>query len=292
MAGELAESLKKLKSGQHLCSFYENGEQQFSMAAPFIRYGLENDEKCIYVAHENSVPDVISSLRKNGVDIQRYMNSGQLTITKAEDTYLKQGRFNLNDMLGFWNKNSVAALKGRYRGIRISIEMTGALGKSSTLAELVKYEAKVNDVLPGSPVIGLCQYDRGKFRERVLLDVVRTHPLIIVDSQVCENLYYVPPNQFFDENHKTKSEAIRELDKCLNDIQNNFQLPGIFRRYHDLEGKDREVVDKFLKVILELDDTTREAFAELFRKKRYGCFSFIFKAGDCIGFDWKSSHRR
>lgn len=288
MAGGLAESLEKLRPGQHLCSFYENADQLFSTAAPFIRYGLENGEKCIYVAHESSVSDIKSALRNNGVDVQRYINSGQLAVMKAEDIYLRLGRFDLNDVLELWNKTSGAALKGKYRGMRIATEMTWALGKSSTLAELAKYEAKINDFLAGSSIVGLCEYDRTKFRERDLLDAMRTHPLVILDGQVCDNLYYVPANELSKENHRAKSQ----LDNCLNDIENNSELPEIFHRYRDLEEKDRKVVDKFLKVILEMDANTQEAFAELFGKKRYGAFSLIFKAGDCIGFDWKSSHRR
>ena len=52
------------------------------------------------------------------------------------------------------------------------------------------------------------------------------------------------------------------------------------------------IIDGFIKGMLELDEDTRDAFFKVFCNKKYGSFTFVFRAGKCIGFDWKSSHRK
>jgi len=52
------------------------------------------------------------------------------------------------------------------------------------------------------------------------------------------------------------------------------------------------MIDGFIKAILDLDKDTRDAFFNVFCNERYGSFTFVFRAGKCIGFDWKSSYRK
>lgn len=52
------------------------------------------------------------------------------------------------------------------------------------------------------------------------------------------------------------------------------------------------IIEGFIKSIWELDNSTRNAFLKVFSNKKYGSFTFVFRAGKCIGFDWKNLHRK
>jgi len=41
----------------------------------------------------------------------------------------------------------------------------------------------------------LCQYNRQLFPSELILDVIRTHPMVIYRGVVCRNMYYVPPDE-------------------------------------------------------------------------------------------------
>lgn len=69
-------------------------------------------------------------------------------------------------------------------------------------------------------------------------------------------------------------------------------LCRLFRLYQTADHSKLRMIDEFIKGILELDEDTRDAFFKVFCNKRYGSFTFVFRAGKCIGFDWKSSHRK
>ena len=64
---------------------------------------------------------------------------------------------------------------------------------------LMEYEARLNHVLSkhNDPVI--CNYNPAKFSAAVAMDIMRTHPLVIIGGLLRENPFFVPPEQFLDE---------------------------------------------------------------------------------------------
>jgi hypothetical protein len=64
---------------------------------------------------------------------------------------------------------------------------------------LLEYEARLNGVLSkyNDPVI--CNYDLSKFGASVAIDIMRTHPLVIIGGLLRENPFFVPPGQFLEE---------------------------------------------------------------------------------------------
>ena len=62
---------------------------------------------------------------------------------------------------------------------------------------LLEYEARANVVPRADPVV--CAYDLTKFGGDVVIDVMRTHPMIIVGGVLQENPFFVPPDEFLRE---------------------------------------------------------------------------------------------
>src|ERR1700741_301397 len=70
---------------------------------------------------------------------------------------------------------------------------------------LLEYEARLNQVLSkyDDPVI--CNYNPSKFGARVAMDIMQTHPLVIIGALLPENPFFIPPGQFLDEMHERRS---------------------------------------------------------------------------------------
>jgi hypothetical protein len=75
--------------------------------------------------------------------------------------------------------------------------MEWALEDRPGVDTLLEYEAAVSAVLFTNPVV--CTYDLRRLGEDVVVDVVRTHPLIIVGGALQANPFFVPPNEFLHE---------------------------------------------------------------------------------------------
>jgi hypothetical protein len=82
---------------------------------------------------------------------------------------------------------------------RIVAQMEWALLDRPGVADLVEYETRVNYVLPKYHACVICAYDLTKFSASVMMDVLRTHPMVIVGGVLQENPFFVPPEQFLLE---------------------------------------------------------------------------------------------
>ncbi|MGC8787362.1 MAG: MEDS domain-containing protein, partial [Anaerolineae bacterium] len=120
--------------------------------------------------------------------------SGQFSILTPEETYLQGGNFDPEQMIARLQAETEQALIEGYSALRITGEMTWALRSLPGPERLVEYEAKLNISWPGK-CLGMCQYDRRRFRADILLDMMRTHPLVALDQKLYENFHYVPPEK-------------------------------------------------------------------------------------------------
>ncbi|WP_049923054.1 MEDS domain-containing protein [Halopiger djelfimassiliensis] len=206
------EALGGHESNDHLAAIYEGQDEQFATAIPFMRQGLERNERCLYIADENEIDEVLAAMRDAGVDVDSALESGTLTMHTAQDTYLRNGAFESDDMIEFIS-DAIDEAVAASDGLRITGEMTWILGDDPPLAELVEYEAKLNRLLPEENCIALCQYNRERFPAEVIRDIIRTHPHLVYDNTVCQNFYYTPPAEFFGPD-----QPEREVDRMMGTL--------------------------------------------------------------------------
>jgi hypothetical protein len=63
----------------------------------------------------------------------------------------------------------------------------------------VEYESKLNYILPDYPDPVVCTYDLNRVSSGVAMDVMRTHPMVIIGGILQENPFFVPPDEFLRE---------------------------------------------------------------------------------------------
>src|SRR2546427_6158221 len=79
---------------------------------------------------------------------------------------------------------------------RLLAHMEWALLDKQGVDDLVEYETRLNYLLPkyDDPVI--CTYDLSKFGSSVAMDVMRTHPVVIIGGGLQANPLFLSPCQF------------------------------------------------------------------------------------------------
>src|SRR5262249_48169172 len=85
------------------------------------------------------------------------------------------------------------ALAAGFTGLRITEEMTWALGAAGASEQLFEYETTLNMVYHQLPIVALCQYNRTRFEPKVIVEALRTHPVVVIGDHIHDNLYYEPP---------------------------------------------------------------------------------------------------
>jgi hypothetical protein len=71
--------------------------------------------------------------------------------------------------------------------------------------DLLEFETRVNYVAPKYDNTVICAYDLSKFPASVVIDALRTHPVVIIGGLVQENPFFVPPDQFLLEIRERRS---------------------------------------------------------------------------------------
>src|SRR5260370_32567684 len=62
---------------------------------------------------------------------------------------------------------------------------------------LLEYEARLNHVLSKYNAAVICNYDLSKFTASVAMDIMRTHPLVIIGGFLPGNPFFLSPDAFF-----------------------------------------------------------------------------------------------
>jgi DcmR-like sensory protein len=70
---------------------------------------------------------------------------------------------------------------------------------------LMEYETRLNHVLSKYDAPVICNYNLSQFGASVAMDIMRTHPLVIIGGLLRENPFFVPPDQFLSEMRERRS---------------------------------------------------------------------------------------
>lgn len=184
----------------HICSVYKNKSQQFDSLIPFFLDGLNNNEKCIYITHENTKEEVINEFRKTEIGIDKYLISKQFEMLTVDDTYMRNGKFKPEKMVELIGQYQANASQEGYDGLRGTGEMTWVLGELPSLQHLIDYEEKLNNAVLGPKTTLVCQYNENKFSPEILINIIRSHPYTIIYGKTYENKYFFSTPEVMEKN--------------------------------------------------------------------------------------------
>jgi formate hydrogenlyase transcriptional activator len=233
---ELEIRIKALKPGDHLCCIYESDEEHRTLLKSFLKEGLLRNEKIMYIVDVRSAEDILDYLRSVSVNVEPYVNKGQLNILSVDESYMSSGVFDPDGMISLLKEETKRALQEGYAALRVTGEMSWALRGLPGSDRLIEYENKLNDFFPGNKCLAICQYDRRRFEAKILLDVLTTHPIAIIGNQLYDNFYYIQPKDLLG------SEPDRaRLNNWLHNLQGRKREEETLQlAHHELESKVQE----------------------------------------------------
>jgi hypothetical protein len=71
-----------------------------------------------------------------------------------------------------------------------------ALEDRPGVQDVVEFEARLNYILPRYKDPIICVYDLARFGAAIVVDMLRTHPMVIIGGILQENPFFVPPDEF------------------------------------------------------------------------------------------------
>jgi hypothetical protein len=187
----------ELQPGDHLCAFYRKPAERDEFIVPFLIDGLLSGHKCVCVVDSCTPADVLDQLAAQLADVDSYLERAQLEVLGSSATYLRSGGFLPQQMLSFWEtKARTATEDGTYSFIRNVGDMSWVHSGRPGVAELASYESQLNRFIPRYPQVNLCLYDISRCAGEVVLDVLKTHPKVLLGKMVLRNPFYLEPEEF------------------------------------------------------------------------------------------------
>ena len=195
-----------LGAQSHICAFFNTMDDEHRVLGSFYSDGFDRGEKATHIVDAENRDEYLKLLGEAGMDVEEMMDTGRLEVVPWTDMYVRDHRFDQDAMLA-----SVEGLiksgadAGYTRTKLVGHHMDWLFLDKRAVNSLLEYEARLNHVLSkyNDPVI--CNYDLSKFGASVAIDIMRTHPLVIIGGLLRENPFFVPPEQFLDEMRERRS---------------------------------------------------------------------------------------
>ncbi len=188
-----------LSKHRHVCAFFHTQDEEDKVLIPFFKEGIDHGEKAFCVLDHKMRMHLIEKLRLAGIEVTLAEARGQLEVKKWDETYVRDGRFDQDAMLALIQGVLSQSAEQGFTLTRFVARMEWAREYEVGVNELVEYEARLNQVLSRFHDTVICVYSLEKFNAGAVMDVLRTHPLVIIGDVAAENPFYVAPDIFLKE---------------------------------------------------------------------------------------------
>jgi hypothetical protein len=184
---------------RHVCAFFNSEDEEYRVLLPFIKDGIECGDKAVHVVNPDQRHNHLRRLTGAGIDVDAAIRRGQFELRTNTEAYLQNGRFDPDRMLQVFEQLASGNAAGGFPLSRIVCRMDWAADDRSNIDKLVGFESRVNDVWRRHDDAVICVYDLAKFGGDTVVDIMRTHPMVIIGGILYQNPFFVPPEVFLGE---------------------------------------------------------------------------------------------
>jgi hypothetical protein len=181
---------------RHVCAFFSSDDEEYRVLLPFITEGFERGDKAIHVVNPDDRDDHLRRLVEAGIDPGAAHAAGQLDLRNNTETYLSDGRFDQERMLGIFEQLANGNAPHAFPLSRVVCRMDWAAGERRLVDHVIEFESRVNDIWRRHDDVVICTYRVEQFGGDAVVDIMRTHPMVIVGGLLHRNPFFVPPDEF------------------------------------------------------------------------------------------------
>jgi hypothetical protein len=187
----------ELPRRSHVCAFFSSPDEEYEVLLPFIKDGFDVGAKAFHTVDPSRTADHISRLSSADIDVNGCCQSGQLDLRSWNDVHLHGGTFDPTATSSLFGQALMDSKAQGFTHTRFVSHMGWAAKEAAVAHRLLEYEARANEAKKGQqPSLVVCVYDLAIFSADFVIDVMRTHPMVLVGGTLYENPLFVPPGEF------------------------------------------------------------------------------------------------
>ncbi|MCD1295385.1 hypothetical protein CUJ83_10280 [Methanocella sp. CWC-04] len=251
-----ANNFDSLRPGSHVISVFDDENCQMSILAHIIAK-RQNDYRYIFFTNVYTKIRIVNALKAKGIDADSLKESGRMSFFPCMyPRNSDMGPAALSDQLSsFIDDNPCSSFEKTFIFYFADPSMIMGPGKST----VIKLESAMSSMGAEKGFIIICFYDKSKFSEDFLVDIVKSHDHLMVKASFYKNIDHVEPEKLM----KGIEDKRRNFDLYIDSIVSRANMEKALiecsqnceRRVQD---KDRELrrAEDLLRSIL---DSTADA---------------------------------
>lgn len=177
----------------HACAFVMGPSEEQAIIDPFLTEGMKRGEKAVYIVD----PD---HREVHDARLRPCAPSGDLLeVTTWNEAHLKGGGFDQDRMMTALDDLIRTHAATGKPPMRLVGQMGWVFSNPPGIEQLVAYEATVNEVLNRGKTPTVCVYDVRRLSGSMMMDLLRAHPLTVMNGVLHENPFYTPAEEMLEE---------------------------------------------------------------------------------------------
>ncbi|MEA2696836.1 MAG: hypothetical protein QOI66_1107 [Myxococcales bacterium] len=179
----------QLRNHFHACAFVTSPAEERSIIDPFLLEGIRRGEKAVYIVdpeHRHAHQARLGAAAPS---------ENLLEVTTWNDAHLKGGAFDQDRMMAALDELIRDHTATGRPPMRLVGQMGWVFSSPPGIEQLVAYEASVNEVLNRGKTPTVCVYDVQRLSGSMMMDLLRAHPLTVMNGVLHENPFYTPAEE-------------------------------------------------------------------------------------------------
>lgn len=192
------DTLAKANFGEHFhaCAFVMGPDEERAVIDPFLVEGMNRGEKAVYIVDPAKRGEHDARLRES---LPRRHGYDLLDVTTWNEAHLKGGSFDQDRMMRSLEELIASHAATGRPTMRLVGQMGWIFSSPPGIQDLVAYEASVNEVLNRGRTPTVCVYDVRRMSGSMVMDLLRAHPLTVMNGVLHENPFYTPAPEMLRE---------------------------------------------------------------------------------------------
>jgi hypothetical protein len=187
--GEEQRRRMDIAAGAHVCAVSTGRAERDAVLVTFLGDGLSAGHKCLFGLNDRDPWQLVRGIGSPG-EVDRGRASHQLEKLGGLDMRFTAEANSVDGMLSVWAEAVTDSMAEGYDLARLGAEAAWwgpqLDGDAGVLAE---YESALNSFVADNPVAILCMYDMRDCDGGQLIELMRTHPRLMIDGLTFDNPY-------------------------------------------------------------------------------------------------------
>jgi hypothetical protein len=237
-----------LSPPRHVCTFFRDRDEEYAVLAPYTANQLRAGEQVLYFIDAKLRDFHLEQLQRRGIEVEDALRAGRLQLIPWQEVLLGDGGVDPDKAIARFEQLLQAGRSAGFPRSHLIVDMNWAFTNYPGVERLLEIENAANQLLLRSSDVGICVYHLERVSAELVIDVVRTHPVTIVDGIVEEHPFFTRPEEFLRAvrnrvgaeraaprglaRHRPVDVAAipaEELRACIRDLLATSVLPGSWR---------------------------------------------------------------